>query len=558
MRKLIILLSIVAVCLPSYGATRYVAQTAGTFSGGTACNGQTAISAATFNATTNSPGDLDYGCGTITGTAGGNVLTVLGSGASGNPVTLKFDTGASLSSPYCNTWPNQSGCLVISTEASLQSYIVVDGGTPCGWTPTGGSEGACNGTIVNTDSGTGLTTNTSTNGIEAEDCTGCEIKNIGIYNLYVQSSGDTNANPQYENCISYSGSNVKVHDSKFHDVGWCLNYQPDNGDSGMQTYNNEVYNTPHPMFIGERQGSGYTASNVYIYGNYFHDYANWDTTSCTYHVEGIHASGPGAAPFPTLTSVYTYNNQLGGGSTGACLFAELYWSPNTGTAGSAALINNSWAFNNILVVNGNATGEDVSISGNGNELANNTIVNLSSTAPQGAGLTWANISQNTGYTFKAYNNAVSGFLNLNNSDDNTTTNISLDYQAYANASGGNCYTFVSGLTCNWTTYQANGVEDQHAVAALGTSTPNCCQGTIGISTTTWVPQSGSIVIGAGENLTSICSGQSNPGLGALCSDAAGVARPTTGAWDIGAYQYASAPTTTGAPPSLLLAFADQQ
>ena len=43
-------------------------------------------------------------------------------------------------------------------------------------------------------------------------------------------------------------------------------------------------------------------------------------------------------------------------------------------------------------------------------------------------------------------------------------------------------------------------------------------------------QAGSPAIGAGVNLTSL-------GITGLDTDAAGVARPATGAWDIGAYQY---------------------
>ena len=59
---------------------------------------------------------------------------------------------------------------------------------------------------------------------------------------------------------------------------------------------------------------------------------------------------------------------------------------------------------------------------------------------------------------------------------------------------------------------------------------------------------GSGAIGAGTNLYSTCNGQPNPGLGALCFDAAGVARPSSAAWDIGAYQYV--PATNG-PEGLL-------
>ena len=524
--------------------TRYVAQSAGTFNGGTACNGQTTISAATFNSTKNSPGDVDYVCGTITGSAGGAVLTVVGSGSSGNPITLIFDTGASLSAPYCNWAGNSSGCLVISTPYTPQSYIVVNGGTPCGWTIAGGAEAACNGTIVNTDSGTGMTENSSTGGIEAELCTGCEIKNLGIYNLYVQSGGDTNADPQNERCINFSGTNNLIHDNRFHDVGWCIFYSGANGDNNNQIYQNDVYNTPHPVFFG---GSG-TAANAYFYANHFHDYANWNTSNCTYHVEGFHSSGPSSGPFPVFNGLYIYNN-LFDGNTGTCLFGQVYLSPNTGTAGSAALVNNSYVFNNVIIsTTANANGT-ISISGNGNQFLNNTLVYNGST-PSGQGLTWANISQNPGYSFVAKNNAVSGFLNLVNSDDNTTTNITLDYNAYANGTGGNCFTFVPGLTCNWTSYLANGIEDQHAIAALGTTTPNCCQAQLGLNTSTWVPNTGSLLLGVAANLHSICSGQPTPGLGALCADREGATRPSTGAWDVGAYQSASSVQGPAAPTGL--------
>src|SRR5262249_33694153 len=56
---------------------------------------------------------------------------------------------------------------------------------------------------------------------------------------------------------------------------------------------------------------------------------------------------------------------------------------------------------------------------------------------------------------------------------------------------------------------------------------------------------GSPAISAGTNLTSICSGQPVPGLGALCSDKTGVARPASGSWDAGAYQ---SKEPSGTPP----------
>src|ERR1700685_4271578 len=94
-KKLIFLILLSA--LPAMATTRYVAQTAGTFSGGTACNGQTAITPATWNSTSESPGDLTWICGTITCSApGATAFTFSWSGSSGNPITLKFDSGGNL------------------------------------------------------------------------------------------------------------------------------------------------------------------------------------------------------------------------------------------------------------------------------------------------------------------------------------------------------------------------------------------------------------------------------------------------------------------------------
>src|SRR5262245_40084448 len=83
-----------------------------------------------------------------------------------------------------------------------------------------------------------------------------------------------------------------------------------------------------------------------------------------------------------------------------------------------------------------------------------------------------------------------------------------------------------------------------AFPASGGDTHGFAQTNMSIDATTGRPLAGSPLIGAGQNLNSICSGQPNPGLGALCFDAAGTARPVAGAWDIGAYQFGSSP----APP----------
>ena len=57
------------------------------------------------------------------------------------------------------------------------------------------------------------------------------------------------------------------------------------------------------------------------------------------------------------------------------------------------------------------------------------------------------------------------------------------------------------------------------------------------------PSASSPLRAAGINLYSICNGQPNPGLGALCFDINGVARPSSAAWDIGPYQFVTGTQT---------------
>ncbi|MGA8528797.1 MAG: hypothetical protein WB622_03725, partial [Acidobacteriaceae bacterium] len=76
------LLAALAITPSANATTRYIAQTAGTFSGGKACSGQTTITPATFNNTTNAAGDVNYVCGTITVAANTEALIVNGSGTS--------------------------------------------------------------------------------------------------------------------------------------------------------------------------------------------------------------------------------------------------------------------------------------------------------------------------------------------------------------------------------------------------------------------------------------------------------------------------------------------
>src|SRR5580704_11367131 len=87
-RRLFLLPALLALAAPLFGTVRYIAQSAGTFSGGSACDGQQAITPATWNSTSESPGDISYVCGTINASPGATVLTIGWSGTSSAPIQL--------------------------------------------------------------------------------------------------------------------------------------------------------------------------------------------------------------------------------------------------------------------------------------------------------------------------------------------------------------------------------------------------------------------------------------------------------------------------------------
>jgi hypothetical protein len=102
-----------------------------------------------------------------------------------------------------------------------------------------------------------------------------------------------------------------------------------------------------------------------------------------------------------------------------------------------------------------------------------------------------------------------------------TYNLTSNYNDYYNcyATSATCWNEIT--FANWQS-AGNTYGAQDANATLGN--PNLSAG--------YVPSSGSAVILAGQNLTSNCAT-----IPALCFDTAGNARPASGAWDIGAYQY---------------------
>jgi hypothetical protein len=493
------------------------------------------------------PGTTVHLCGTFTGSAGGTMLQFQGSGSSGHPITLFGEPGANFSAPYWSGSQTSGGA--INTNGF--SYITISGGPTCGWSFSPIGVTACNMTIVNTQNGTGLAYAASSIGIVVPSGShDVEIKNTDIHNIYLRVGGgnDDSANYTNQNCIfmGYSGvgtTNITIDHNICHDVGWGIL-------SGLGTITigpgNELYNADHMI--------SNAAVTDYIFGNHIHDYALWNNGT-SFHHDGIHCYAGTSAGAANVW--YIYNNQFDSRTDAASMTGLVFLEGNgSSTSCFTSGATGVYIFNNIGIVMGG--GEGFLMSGNSLSApmsnmfaANNTLLGdiPTSTGTQGA-IVYQDVSNAT-----SYNNAVSGLSILQGQHAGVTWSANLDYNFYMNCtSGGPCFAAQGVSSNSFATWQAAG-QDTHGGANLASNTyfrlnTACIFGSVGQDCH---PDAGSPLIGTGKNLSTMCSGQPNPGLGALCFDIAGVARPSSGAWDVGAYQFSSSSTQAPAAPTGLSA-----
>ena len=530
MRKLICALSLLFAALPASATVRYVAQTAGTFTGGIACNGHAAITPATFNSTTLSPGDTTYLCGVISeATVNTTLLTVSQSGTSGNPITIFFDSGAVLKSPQ---WPAGGSGGAINVSGA--NYITING--------NGGTGGYTQGIIESTltgDSGATCLAGpcqyaTDSNGIEADGSSNFTVEGLAIIDMYIVSSNPADIVGGSQCIYGNEGQYVNwtITNNLMHDMSWCINIQYTSGTStNIVISGNTIYNIDHGIAIGGA-ANGVTFENAYIYGNNIHDYSIWDTgTADIWHHDGIHVWGNGDSGSDTISNIWTYNNTFGG-CIGQNVTAHIFYEANSGN------FKNSGGFNNTIIDTCAGADNDGMITtgqDSGYLFYNNTL-----------------ISENTGNADRCMgtssspnvtwvNNVTSGCQNLLTyvASGGSVASGGLHNNIYAagngncSSGGDNCFQYLSTNTGSFATWQSATGQDASPSAYVTSAN----------LTTAGVPNSGSPVIGVGANLTSLCTGN----LTLLCDDITGAARPTTGAWTDGAYNASSGPSYTWTP-----------
>lgn len=462
-------------------------------------------------------------CGTITCPATTLILSAQGSGSAGHPVVILFESGAVMTSVACGQF----------IALNNNNNFLIDGGSTCGWSNVTQTTTACNGVIQNTDNGSpslGFGHQVETTAIQAGSGGNVEIRNLAFSNIYVHdgAGNDTFPNNPLPACFTSTGDTLSFHNNVVHDVNWCLN-----GGTNFSIYNNEIYHMDHGFGMGPNSDTPVVTTGVFAYKNYLHDTANWDTTSGAYHHDGFHlfaycSNGSSVCSGTYWQTIYLYNN-IFGGNWGGSNTAYIFFEGN---------IHNAWIYNNYAdAILGPTNNALLQLTGGTNMTAiNNTMLGSGSLSiGKGAmlGINGPNItSQNN---ILANGDELVGMGGFAQGTTIQSTITALNHNVYMQP-GSNAFIWCgvgssSGGGCTFTSSFASWVSLSGETSAISPSTTTInTNGTL---------QSGSPAIGAGINLTASCSGN----LLALCADLTGVARPTTGAWDAGAFQFGSAPTS---------------
>lgn len=251
-----------------------------------------------------SAGDTVHFCGTITTTA-----NVRMGGAAGNPITLKFESGAKFSKA---AWGNTSSAAILINK---KNYIVIDGDNV--------------GIIENTDSGTSFAAKQQTAGIYALDSAGLEIKNLTIQNLYQRIAYSNDSNAVGFGIYATKMTSCLIHDNIINNSKYGIFTSTSVARDGMDIYNNTI--TKCSSGIVAALEAGVVWSNINIYNNRIAENYIWAGTwgaGLWHHNDGIHTWGNYAGA--QLGPLNIYNNTIGGDmgdKTSGWIYLENYNYP---------------------------------------------------------------------------------------------------------------------------------------------------------------------------------------------------------------------------------------
>lgn len=493
------------------------------------------------------PGDTVHICGTITVAANTTIFEFQTSGTAGNVITLKFEPGAILESPRFpyGSFGTDGGAI----DLKAMSHILIDGGATCG--VVAGVEvpiGNCNGIIRTTDSGTNLTYTATTSGTGTLGIysfggspTDVEIKNVAV-SMYQRVDANDNghaADGFYS--IGILSDRAAVTDLRIHHNrvehnarGIQIGLENVNGDD-LKIYDNYMSDQTWGINIGGFGLDTFTTS-VLIYGNEVTDWMEWVSPSGAYHANGIfifHNCGDvdyRVHCYIGSPDSVIYNNYIHGDLTG-----EFSGASASGfiQVSSASLFT---IFNNVIIGSSSVIAESIGVGngvyllgcaqrvptdcGGGIGIYNNTIDYLGA---NGTCIGPTTETPNT-MTNNIFMNGCNGISSPYTVDDTLVlSDYNIGYNLNNNVWWGGYPPFTTKTFAQW---QASPYfKDLHSLYSDPLLDAN------------YRPGTGSPAINIGLTLTSICTGQPNPGLGALCYDKDGLSRPQGSAWDVGAYEF---------------------
>ena len=506
---LLILTLTVVTALYASAADVYITQN--TSGGDTGADCTNAHSASWFNS--NATGGNTYHlCGTFNGTNGQNML-ISPAGSSGNILTILFEPGAVMTATY---WGSNDGNFPTGGAITVNNFVTVDGGTNgiIQNTVNGAAGTSCPGGTCSDHISGGIYIPSGKNSVE--------IKNLTIQNIFLCNSS-SKCNSVYSSGIKSSGShsNISIHDNTI--TGTAVGIYSEFSGSALSNVN-YFNNTLSDLYWGINIGSGSagnTTSDVNVFRNTISNLDTWEHTP-------VHEDGMILFSTSKANVFNVYNNNI---SAHGNLTANIFCTYGASAPGASCNI-----FNNVLYVDNStcaAVGGGRAIwlhGGSGpHVLLNNTMV-----GPNASSCPLIMMESPTSIATFQNNILTVGHVGLEDEQSFTSNLTTSDYNLYFNLgfagnedSSSKYYSFPQWQTLGFDAHGITGDPKLNKIYQL---------------------QSGSAAIGAATNLTSICSGQPVPGLGALCQDKNGASRPSTGAWDAGAIQYSS--VTVAAPTGL--------
>lgn len=475
-----------------------------------------------------SPGDTFHICQSETLTVA-DKLIFQGSGSAGNVIWLQFDANAKMSAA---TWGNGSGGLAISIPNG-SSYLKITGTTSCGYVAA--VHIVCTEYIEATANGSNLANQDDDTGIFCRFCNHVEIANLGGYNMFVQRQADTHY-AQHGTAFQIGGSDDHIHHTDVVEAYTGIEIDYNASAANIEMDHNSAHRTNFAI-VGSPFGNNTHANGYLIHDNEAYDWQNWDDVAgnCCHH-NGVILPTQGTNTDNTgIDGLQIYNNYWHGDSGG---FMTAHIFLDCEEVGDYCFPGSKF-YNNIHVAGagGNSPNNGFMSIGSANNLTytisvyNNTfyyISQLGGRCIQGSGAAW---------TFK--NNT---FLNCGQVYYTQTSSSQLVASDYNN------FWIPTSGAAPMTYFGPDGSTNQ-TFAAYKTATgfdAHSTNVTPNYNTTTFVPNSGSPLITAGLNLTSL-------GITPLNVDFYSVSRPGGVApWDVGCCQFAAggSPAVSLSPTSI--------